>query len=108
MMNNLICITPIIHIKNVKHNLKKIGNLFYYPEVQKLELKTLLINKRIDIIFTNPNKQGFKIDGEVLKDSNIKHIITASTGLTHIDIKYCKENDEEWEKESYLEYWMLW
>ncbi len=92
-MNNLICITPIIHIKNVKNNLKKIGNLFYYPEVQKLELKTLLINKRIDIIFTNPNKQGFKIDGEVLKDSNIKHIITASTGLTHIDTKFCKENN---------------
>ena len=92
-MNNLICITPIEHIKNVKNNLKKIGNLFYYPDVKKFDLNSLLINKKIDIIFTNPNKQGFKIDGDVLKDTSIKHIITASTGLTHLDINYCNANN---------------
>ena len=44
-------------------------------------------------LFTNPNKQNFILDREVLQFGFLKVINTCSTGLNHIDIDYCKENN---------------
>ena len=46
-------------------------------------------------MFTNPNKQNFVLDEEVLKNSYVKVINTCSTGLNHIDINYCERNNIE-------------
>jgi D-3-phosphoglycerate dehydrogenase len=43
-----------------------------------------------DVIFCNPNKQNYKLDEYILKYFN-GTILTASTGLNHIDIDYCNE-----------------
>ena len=39
------------------------------------------------------NKQNFILDEDVLNGSNIKGINTASTGLNHIDLNYCEQNN---------------
>ena len=42
---------------------------------------------------TNPNKQNFILDEDIFKDSTVKGINTASTGLNHIDLDYCVEKN---------------
>ena len=44
-------------------------------------------------LFTNPNKQNFMLDEEVLQFSFLEVINTVSTGLNHIDMDYCEQND---------------
>ncbi len=63
--------------------------------LQKPALKFYLSTNSVDWIFTNPNKQNFILDEDVLNDSNIKGINTASTGLNHIDLNYCSNNNIE-------------
>ena len=93
MMNyNIICITPITHIKNAYKNLMECGDISYVPDIKKVELIHKLRNRKHNVIFTNPNRQNYIIDSEVLENSNIKFIITASTGLNHIDLDYCKKS----------------
>ena len=92
MKNNIICITPIDHIKGLKDLIKTKGNLIYKPHISKTILKKVLFeNKKINSIFCNPNKQGFVIDKDILKLSGIKLINTASTGTNHINLKDCNE-----------------
>ncbi|MBC8421958.1 MAG: hypothetical protein H8E03_00900 [Pelagibacteraceae bacterium] len=67
----------------------------YSPTITKSELYSNLVSGKFDCIFTNPNKQNFMLDAEVLKNTNVKIICTASTGTNHIDKKYCDENDIE-------------
>jgi D-3-phosphoglycerate dehydrogenase / 2-oxoglutarate reductase len=92
-MPKILCITPIKHLKGVFQRLSEFGEIIYIPNISKLELKEFLQNNNISYIFTNPNKQGFILDSEVLKYGNLKVINTCSTGLNHIDINYCNEND---------------
>ena len=89
MNNNIICITPIDHIRGVYDNLKSCGDISYYPEIGKEQLRDVLSKVDYNTIFTNPNKQNYIIDEQVLFRSNIKNIITASTGLNHIDRNCC-------------------
>ena len=88
----VVCITPLDHIPEV---LKRINELsekcFYKPEISKSELKSLLIKENIQSIFTNPNKQNFILDYDLLSNTNVKLINTASTGLNHINLKDCKD-----------------
>ena len=72
--------------------LKKYGNIIYEPYINKKLLKEKLKNQKIEYLLTNPNKQGFILDNEVLDDSNIKLINTCSTGTNHIDKEYCLKN----------------
>ena len=83
----VLCITPIDGIDGVKENLEKLGELNIIPDCSLKELMTL--KEWPEIIFTNPNKQTFIID-EHLIDSmpNLKFILTASTGLNHINCEY--------------------
>tara|TARA_Y100001963_G_scaffold130860_1_gene187572 strand:+ start:77 stop:1036 length:960 start_codon:yes stop_codon:yes gene_type:complete len=95
-MSKILCITPIDHLVGVTipifRQAARDSEIIYEPNVTKSELKKLLARTNADYLFTNPNKQNFILDKEVLQDSNIKVINTASTGLNHIDLKYCKDN----------------
>ena len=42
--------------------------------------------KNFDILFCAPNHQTFVIDEDLIKDSNVKCILSPSTGLNHIDV----------------------
>ena len=88
-----ICITPIKHLEGVYGKLNSITELTYLPNINKNELKKILFEESFEYLFTNPNKQNFLLDEETLGDSNIKVINTCSTGLNHIDLNYCEEND---------------
>ncbi len=91
-MKTIICTTPIDHLKGLKANLKKKGKLIYKPNINKIELKRILKkNSRIDTIFCNPNRQGYILNENILKNSSIKLINTASTGLNHINQDDCKK-----------------
>ena len=87
---SIICITPVKHIKGVYENLCSLGEVIYEPYITYDELKKRITESgnSITTIFTNPNKQQFKLDTELLKYSTVSHIITASTGLNHIDMDY--------------------
>tara|TARA_B100000963_G_scaffold303428_1_gene276659 strand:+ start:291 stop:1226 length:936 start_codon:yes stop_codon:yes gene_type:complete len=88
-MKTIICTTPVSHLKNFMKGLRKHGKLIYKPNIKKLELKRILKKNKIDTIFCNPNRQGYILDKSILKDSSVKLINTASTGLNHIDLKDC-------------------
>ena len=92
---NIVCITQLKHLDGVYDLLKEFGYVTYVPDITKEELKSTLFETKTKYLFTNPNKQPFILDEEVLKDSNIKVINTCSTGTNHIDMEYCKENNIE-------------
>ena len=89
MKNSVVCITPLDHIPRVLDRLKQICEVEYVPYIEKDDLRNLLIEKRIESIFTNPNKQKYKIDRSLLEGTFVKFINTASTGLNHISIHDC-------------------
>lgn len=86
-------ITPIEEIKGLEENLESLGEWFYWPNVPKSVIKEFLMEPEKDVIFTNPNMQGYVLDKDVLEGTSIKWIVTASTGTNHIDLKYCEEVD---------------
>ncbi len=91
-MKTIICTTPIDHLIGLKEKLKKRCNLIYKPNIKALELKKILKkNIKITAIFCNPNRQGYVLDKKILKNSSVKLINTASTGLNHINLKECKK-----------------
>ncbi len=89
----LVCITPIKHLGGVYESLQDIMEFDYQPNIEKHELNKLLIDTAAYYLFTNPNKQNFILDDEVLKYTNVKVINTCSTGLNHIDLDYCDSNN---------------
>jgi len=91
-MINILCITPVKHLEGVFERLSELGDIEYKPNFTKKDLKFYLNQNNVDWIFTNPNKQNFILDEDVLGGSGIKGINTASTGLNHIDTKYCEDN----------------
>ena len=91
----IICITQVKHLDGVYEKLFDCGDVIYEPEISRDTLKVMLEVFEPEYLFTNPNKQPFILDEEVLKDSSIKVINTCSTGTNHIDMKYCKENNIE-------------
>ena len=92
---NIICITPIKHLNGVFDLISNFGNVLYEPEINKKSLKKTLFETQAEYLFTNPNKQNFILDEEVLINSNLKVINTCSTGLNHIDLDFCKKNEIE-------------
>ena len=87
----ILCITPVT--EPMMKNLKSKGNVDYHPRADKILVKSLLAGGDYNVVFTNPNKQNFMLDEEVLRGSTVSVICTASTGLNHIDIQYCRKND---------------
>lgn len=96
-MKKILCITPVKHLEGVFDLFGLYGEVVYEPNIAKTELKEILKDKSIEYIFTNPNKQGFILDEDVLSCSTVKVINTCSTGTNHIDIGYCKnKNIDVW------------
>ena len=84
----ILCITPVKHINGLCKNLESLGSVEYHPDLTKQDVKGLIDSFDYDIIFCNPNKQNYILGDYIL--SNFKGtIITASTGLNHIDMMYC-------------------
>jgi len=71
------------------------GTPFLYEEASKDTVRELLLSHDIDTIVCNPNQQTYKIDKELLENTSVKIINSCSTGLNHIDLDYCKENNIE-------------
>ena len=93
MKKQILCITPIKHLKGVYEKLTTYGDVIYKPNISKVELIELLKNTSVSYLFTNPNKQGFLLDNEVLQYGDINIINTCSTGTNHIDLDYCKRHN---------------
>jgi len=90
-MYNIICTTPIMHLPGIYDELQKYGKISYFPSINKKDLISKLKKNSFDVLFVNPNKQGYILNAMVLKNSNIKIINTCSTGTNHIDLNYCKK-----------------
>ena len=88
---NILCITPVS--QSMMGNLESKGAVTYEVSIKKKKLINILQKEEHDVIFTNPNKQDFILGEEILKNSSIKIICTASTGTNHIDRDYCIQND---------------
>ena len=89
-MNTIICTTPINHLRGLKKKFKSKGVLIYKPTIKSNELKKILKkNDKINAIFCNPNRQGYILNKNILQNSSVKIINTASTGLNHINIEDC-------------------
>lgn len=84
-------ITPISHL-NLNSILKEKGKVYYLENGSFTEVRNLLLEKKIDVILCNPNKQDYLIDKSLLDKTKVSVINTCSTGLNHIDIEYCKKN----------------
>jgi D-3-phosphoglycerate dehydrogenase len=89
----ILCITPIKHLEGAYEHLETFGQVDYKPEIKKEEMIETNLDE-YDIIFCNPNKQPFVLNKETLGRFEGK-IITASTGLNHIDIVYCQKEGIE-------------
>ncbi len=89
-MINILSITPIDHIKNIRDKLKKIGKLKILKDPTSKEVEKKIY--KFDAIFTNPNKSKVYLGKKILdKAKKLKTICTASTGTNHIDIEYANK-----------------
>ena len=86
----ILCITPIKHLDGVYEYLKSFGTVDYHPNLEKQSIRGLINAFDYDVIFCNPNKQNYLLDSYCLTSFN-GTILTASTGLNHIDVDYCNE-----------------
>jgi phosphoglycerate dehydrogenase-like enzyme len=102
-LSKILCITPVKHLEGVYEKLLGYGEVIYEPEIDRDTLKVMLEVFGPEYLFTNPNKQNFILDGDILQCGKLKVINTCSTGLNHIDLDYCKEhNIDVWSlKEDY-------
>tara|TARA_B100000287_G_scaffold188300_1_gene178026 strand:+ start:180 stop:1829 length:1650 start_codon:yes stop_codon:yes gene_type:complete len=85
----ILCITPVKHLDGVHKLLRECGQVDYYPSIDKQRM-IRLEKLNYDYIFCNPNKQSFILNEETLGRFRGR-IITASTGMNHIDLEYCKK-----------------
>ena len=90
-MRRIAVITPVSHLEGVLELLKTKGEVHLYEEATREEVRKLLLDKNIDTIFCNPNQQTYKLDKELLDGTVVDTINTASTGMNHIDQKYCNK-----------------
>jgi D-3-phosphoglycerate dehydrogenase len=93
MKKKIIVITPVVHLDGVVELLKTKGQVYFEENISKIDLRNFLLKENIDTIVCNPNKQDFKIDKELLVGTKIKIINSCSTGLNHIDVDYCMNNN---------------
>jgi D-3-phosphoglycerate dehydrogenase / 2-oxoglutarate reductase len=83
-------ITPIKHLDGLCELLHTKGEVFMLENGTRHQVRELLLNNQIDTIFCNPNQQSYKIDEGLLRGTMVRLINSASTGLNHIDLEYCK------------------
>ena len=84
---NLLCITPIDSIGDLKQRMESKFALTYVPDPGENDLAEF---PETDVIFTNPNKSKVFLGEKSLNSlPKLKAITTASTGTVHIDQGYC-------------------
>tara|TARA_R110000851_G_scaffold167487_2_gene313157 strand:- start:745 stop:1665 length:921 start_codon:yes stop_codon:yes gene_type:complete len=86
----ILCLTPINHLNKVYNYLNSFGRVDYLPDSPTNIIRDMVSTLNYDVIFCNPNKQNYMLDEYILKHFN-GTILTASTGLNHIDTNYCKQ-----------------
>ena len=86
----ILCLTPINHLDKVYNYLNSFGRVDYLPDSPTNIIRDVVSTLNYDVIFCNPNKQNYMLDEYILKHFN-GTILTASTGLNHIDTNYCKQ-----------------
>ena len=94
-MRKIAVITPVSHLNGIVDLIQSKGEVFLHEEASKNQVRDLVLTHNINTLICNPNQQKYKIDEELLKGTNIKTINSCSTGLNHIDLDYCKENNIE-------------
>ena len=92
-MNKIAVITPVSHLEGIVELLLTKGKIFLHEESTKSEVRNLLLTHNIDTILCNPNQQTYKIDKELLGGTKVTLINTCSTGMNHIDVDYCNDNN---------------
>ena len=92
-MKKIAVITPVSHLKGMVELLLTKGKIFLYEESTKNQVRELLLTHNIDTILCNPNQQTYKIDKELLEGTKVTLINTCSTGMNHIDVNYCNDNN---------------
>jgi lactate dehydrogenase-like 2-hydroxyacid dehydrogenase len=80
----ILFITPVKHLTEFYSNVLQNYEVVELIEPTYEDVKIQLPN--FDILFCAPNHQTFIIDEELIKNSNIKCILSPSTGLNHIDV----------------------
>lgn len=95
MDKKIAVITPVKHLEGVVELLQSKGDVVFHETASKEEIRGLLLQTPIDTLVCNPNQQTYKIDKELLENTNIKIINSCSTGLNHIDLDYCKNSNIE-------------
>ena len=88
----ILCLTPINHLNKVYNYLNSFGRVDYLPDSPTNIIRDMVSTLRYDVIFCNPNKQNYMLDEYILKHFN-GTILTASTGLNHINTNYCKQRN---------------
>ena len=81
----ILFITPIRHLKKFYSYVLQNYKVLELIEPTYEDVKNQI--KNFDILFCAPNHQTFVIDEDLIKDSNIKSILSPSTGLNHIDVE---------------------
>ena len=94
-MRKIAVITPVSHLEGIVELLLTKGKVFLYEESTKEQVRKLLLTHDIDTIVCNPNQQTYKIDKDLLHGTQVTTINSCSTGLNHIDLDYCKDNNIE-------------
>lgn len=88
-----ICLGKIDHINGVREVLSSFSEVVCIPQITKNGLYNILGSDEKEFLFVVPNNLGFRIDAEILRVSNVVAIGTVSTGVDHIDLRYCEENN---------------
>ena len=88
----ILCLTPINHLDKVYNYLNSFGRVDYLPDSPTNIIRDMVSTLNYDVIFCNPNKQNYMLDEYILKHFN-GTILTASTGLNHINTNYCKQRN---------------
>ena len=84
MKYKILFITPIKHLTEFYSYVLQNYEVLELIEPTYEDVKNQI--KNFDILFCAPNHQTFVIDEEMVKDTNIKSILSPSTGLNHIDV----------------------
>ena len=85
----ILCLTPIKHLSGIMATLSSFGSVDYQPDVEEESFIHVKMSE-YDVIFCNPNKQSYILNEHTLRDFK-GTILTASTGLNHIDMDYCEQ-----------------
>ena len=90
-MIKILCITSLKFIPDVQKKLEELGQVDFIENPDLNSVKEVI--SKYDVLFTNPNNSKVFLGKEVLENSNLKCITTASTGTIHIDMDYAKKKN---------------